>query len=240
MMIGMSDTAPTTSSLMGKLRSSFATTGTLAISSGDGSNSPVVPVAQPTVSQQSIPVQPALEAQSPLSTSSTPSTADKLTTLEQILHEVEQQVVVEQQAQINPVVTPTMSAPSKEAFVPATSQLVTEGATATNVVEMAASLQPVEYEPAPEIPPEVSEYLSHVENHAQGEPQEIVIAEAQQQVPLATTYPKQTVIVLPITPDVEQQGKKKGPFNSVRWLVEWSYKLMKMFSGKIIYREVEV
>jgi hypothetical protein len=46
------------------------------------------------------------------------------------------------------------------------------------------------------------------------------------------------VIVLPITPATEDAGERKNPKWSIRWLVEWSRKLMKAFSGKIIYREV--
>jgi len=47
------------------------------------------------------------------------------------------------------------------------------------------------------------------------------------------------VIILPITPEVEAVGAKKGPQWSVRWLVEWSRRLMKMFSGKILYADSE-
>lgn len=105
-------------------------------------------------------------------------------------------------------------------------------------VESGASIQYVENEPNPEISPEVSEYLQHAENHHKGDPQEVVIGEAQQDVPMATNMPKQSVVVLPITEEVDKKGGKKGPLHSIRWLVEWSRKLIKKFSGQIIYREV--
>jgi hypothetical protein len=97
----------------------------------------------------------------------------------------------------------------------------------------------VEFEVAPEKPeisPEVSSFLEHVENHQEQLPQEIVIADAQQMVmppkPIA-----QPVIVLPMTQEEEKAGEGKSVTWSVRWLVEWSRKIMKIFSGKVIYRE---
>jgi hypothetical protein len=108
----------------------------------------------------------------------------------------------------------------------------------TTAVEIGSMVQYVEQEPSPEISPEVSEYLQHVEDHANQQPQEVVVGEQQQQISFPTNYPKQAVVVLPITPEVEKQGAKKGTLESVRWLVEWSRKLIKMFSGTIIYREV--
>lgn len=108
----------------------------------------------------------------------------------------------------------------------------------TAAVEAGAAIQYVETEKNPEIPPEVAEYLKHAEDHANQEVQEIVVAD-EQQTPMASHYPKQSVIVLPITPETEKKARFKGPRQSVRWLVEWSRKLMKMFSGKIIYRQPE-
>lgn len=99
-------------------------------------------------------------------------------------------------------------------------------------------MQYVETEKNPELPVEVEGYLEHVQDHAQQHPKEIVLAD-QNSEPLATKYPKQSVVVLPITPDEEKEGARKGVQFSFRWLVEWSRRLMKMFSGSVVYRPVE-
>jgi hypothetical protein len=44
------------------------------------------------------------------------------------------------------------------------------------------------------------------------------------------------VVVLPITEEVEEAGKKKNPNFSIRWLVEWSQRIIKMFAGKVVYK----
>lgn len=96
--------------------------------------------------------------------------------------------------------------------------------------------QHVEQEVSPEISPEVEAYLQQVEQNQAQQPQEIVIADGSQ--PQMRPYqPPTPVVVLPITPEVEAAGAKKGAKFSVRWLVEWSRRIMKMFHGKVIYRE---
>lgn len=102
--------------------------------------------------------------------------------------------------------------------------------------ESATGLQMVEVEQAPEMPVEVEGFIQHVEDHQEQLPHEIVVADGslQLQSPALSLKP---VVVLPITPEVEEVGAKKGPSWSIRWLVEWSRKLMKMFNGAIIYRE---
>lgn len=67
-------------------------------------------------------------------------------------------------------------------------------------------------------------------------PPEVVIADGSQTQPAERNYPAQPVVVLPITPAEEKTGERKNPKFSVRWLVEWSRKLMKMFTGKVVYR----
>jgi hypothetical protein len=101
-----------------------------------------------------------------------------------------------------------------------------------------AGMQVLEHEPKPEISPEVSEYLKEVETHQELQPHEVVVANQVPQVLPPKMLPK-PVIVLPITPEIEDVGSKKGVMWSIRWLVEWSQKIMKMFSGKVIYKEVK-
>ncbi len=96
----------------------------------------------------------------------------------------------------------------------------------------------VEYEKVSEVPPEVEEFVQEVGRHEQL-PQEISISGDD----IALTTPKRpakkAVVVLPISPEVEDHGVKKNPQFSVRWLVEWAQKMMKMFSGEVIYRQEE-
>jgi hypothetical protein len=105
-------------------------------------------------------------------------------------------------------------------------------------VDYPGGVQSVEQLRNPEIPPEVESYLQKIENHQEQLPQEVVIAD-QSVVAPNNHYLAQPVVVLPITQAVEKAGQRKGPKFSVRWLVEWSWKMMKVFKGKIIYRQVE-
>lgn len=112
--------------------------------------------------------------------------------------------------------------------------------TDTTKTEMAGSSGPVEVEPIREMemPVEVESYLQKVDNNPDQLPQEIVIAD-DGQIIRSKSFSKQPVIVLPMTEEELEKGKKKSPHFSVRWLVEWSEKIMKMFNGKVIYRQVE-
>lgn len=108
----------------------------------------------------------------------------------------------------------------------------------SNQVEAGASLQYVEQEKNPEMPPEVEGFLQHVDSHVEQAPQEIVLSNVGD-TPLPTRVPKKSVIVLPITPEIEKLGGRKGPKYSVKWLVEWSRKIIKMFQGTVVYRPVQ-
>ncbi len=95
-----------------------------------------------------------------------------------------------------------------------------------------------EVEKSGEIPPEVSEYLTRVEDHADTLPQEIVV-EGDNMSVQPSQAPVMPVIVLPISPDDEIKAKGKNHTFSIAWLVEWSHKIIKMFLGKVIYRPAE-
>lgn len=96
-------------------------------------------------------------------------------------------------------------------------------------------LTTVEYEPQPEIPVEVEGFLERVADHTEALPQEIVIQgndiALNQQAP-----PTQSVIVVPITQETEDEAKGKNPSWSIAWLVEWSHRLIKKYVGKVVYR----
>lgn len=94
----------------------------------------------------------------------------------------------------------------------------------------------VEHEPQPEIPVEVESFLKRVDDSADKISQEIVLADSN----LSTQnqkHPTQPVIVVPITPEIEKQAKRKSPKFSIVWLVEWSRKIIKKFLGQVIYRD---
>lgn len=103
-------------------------------------------------------------------------------------------------------------------------------------VEAGATIQYVEHEPQPEIPPEVDGYIKRVQDHATQVPQEIVLADENQTLPDQKALPSTPVVVLPITEETEQKAKFKSPKFSIRWLVEWSHKIIKKFVGKVVYR----
>lgn len=105
-------------------------------------------------------------------------------------------------------------------------------------IEAAAGIQVVEQEKNPEMPVEVEGFLQHVDSNSQQAPEEIVLADLQNEV-LPTKVPKKSVIVLPITPEIEKAGARKSPKHSIKWLIEWSRKIMKMFEGTVVYRPVE-
>ena len=109
----------------------------------------------------------------------------------------------------------------------------------TQVIDAATGIGYVEQEKIPELPPEVEGFLKKVEAHAEQLPKEIVIADGTTDIKSSQQYPAQPVIVIPITSEIEKKGKRKNSKFSIRWLVEWSFKVMKMFSGKVVYREVE-
>jgi hypothetical protein len=103
-------------------------------------------------------------------------------------------------------------------------------------IDQAGGVQYVETEKSHELPPEVESFLQKVEDNIDQVPHEIVLTDQQtgQSLPRVLAQP---VVVLPITAKMEEEGKKKNTSHSLRWLVEWSWKLMKVFTGKVVYRQ---
>ncbi|MFH2022609.1 MAG: hypothetical protein ABIJ33_05050 [Patescibacteria group bacterium] len=103
-------------------------------------------------------------------------------------------------------------------------------------VDLGSSTQ-VELEKTPELPIEVEQYLTHVEDNANQLPQQIVVTG--DDIAIEPSHrPTSPVIVLPITPEDEKEARFKGPSWSIRWLVEWSHKIIKKFVGKVVYRRI--
>lgn len=104
------------------------------------------------------------------------------------------------------------------------------------VVDAMPGVQVVEHEVAPEIPVEVESFVERAETSGHL-PQEITIAGDQVSTTPIQKVSKQPVIVLPISEETEKKGARKGLKFSIRWLVEWSRKIMKMFVGRVVYKE---
>lgn len=104
--------------------------------------------------------------------------------------------------------------------------------------DISGGVQTVEQEKNPEIPVEVESFLSRVEDHHETAPTEVVIADGTAEVP-TTQYPSQPVIVLPLTEAESEEGLKKSPKFSLRWLAEFGQKIIRMFTGKVIYKQEE-
>lgn len=190
----------------------------------------------PTVDLGALPTQqtpePTPVTAVPEAVSSEQSSMDATGLLSQVASQVVEESVAEKVQQINPLnPTGVVSQGGKEAAGSVSLEQV--------AIDAARGAQQVEVEPTPEIPPEVESYLQKVEDNTNLAPPEIVIADGSQTSPVNHAYPAQPVVVLPITPEEEAQGAKKSPRFSIRWLVEWSRKIMKVFSGKVIYRMPE-
>lgn len=91
--------------------------------------------------------------------------------------------------------------------------------------------------PEPELSPEVSAYIQKVTHQR---PQVHTVQVHHDDIsldpPVDAAQP-QPVVVLPISSQDQVEGSKKSTQFSIRWLVEWSQKMMKVFVGKAVYRD---
>ena len=177
--------------------------------------------------------------------SSVNTTKDKLNVLDQVLNKIEQSVLDSSVAasagtiaqaipQATLEVTDTLN-PNQ--LVTSLKESVVSVSPDISPVESGAGLQQVEYEPSPELPVEVESYLQKVEEQQDQVLNEVVIADGTIAPSVAHPPIKKPVIVLPITAEEEKAGQKKPLYLSIRWLVEWSKKIMKMFVGEVIYKQ---
>lgn len=108
-----------------------------------------------------------------------------------------------------------------------------------NSQELPGGMWHAETEPSPEIPPELESYIQHAEearqHQAERQLQDITDLAAQEHI---TSSPK-SMKVLPITKEQEDAGQKKSTKFSLRWLVEFSEKIKKIFAGTVVYRQEE-
>ena len=178
------------------------------------------------------------------------SISEQLELLDQIISEVEAKKQASQVNSSSSILSPQSSGVVAQAMPQAMDQAVQTqtaqvASVRSGVKESAQGLQvfesipgaQVEYENSAEIAPEVAEFVKEVEAHDQL-PQEIAISGDSISLSQPVKTARKAVVVLPITPEIEAVGIKKSPKHSVRWLVEFAQKIMKMFTGEVVYREV--
>jgi hypothetical protein len=169
---------------------------------------PTAPIAEEVVPPQPTPISTQLPATEP-----------------SVLAQVAPQVI-QQNDQLNPPgATGSLSKEQSQVFT-----------VEHPAIDHPAGVVSVEQLRNPEIPVEVESYLQKVAGNQEQLPEQVVIADATAAQP-TNHYLAQPVIVLPITPEVEKKGAHRGTKFSIRWLVEWSWKVMKMFKGQVIYRQ---
>ncbi len=232
--------------LSSRLRSSFG--------SSMGGGAPIASAQTPTppIVATPVPTSPPVQTQQFSAVTDVISDGDKLGILSAVIDQLEaeqpstaqvQQSTVQPQGSVLDQALPGVVTANTDTLNPAApvgSSAAKERVAGSDqtAVEAAAGVQYVEQEPNPEIPVEVENFIQRVTDHAQTAPTEVVIADGTQEQP-AVAYPSRPVIVLPISQQIEDEGEKMSPKFSIRWLVEWSHKIIKMFAGKVIYRQAE-
>jgi len=98
--------------------------------------------------------------------------------------------------------------------------------------------QPAEYEAAQaELEPTIEKLQAEIEQNKMKAPEQIAVRQdnAQQTVPKTVAQP---VVILPLTEQKMQEGEKKSPDFSVRWLVAWAKRQVKKFKDiLVVYRD---
>ena len=166
----------------------------------------------------------------------TDDTTNRLDTFESVIDEI-QSFAPHGVVQVVDQATDTLN-PQQGSSRSAKERIETGTSLDTQSIDATGGMQTLEHEKNPEIPVEVESYLQRVEDHHETAPQEVVIADGTHEVS-TNNYPSKPVIVLPITESEEREGMRKSPKLSYRWLVEFSHKVIKMFTGKVIYRQEE-
>jgi hypothetical protein len=125
--------------------------------------------------------------------------------------------------------------PSAETLSPTTEALpIVE----TPVVPEQSGNQPAEYESAQaELEPTIEKLQAEIEQNKMKAPEQIAVRQdnAEQVLPKTVAQP---VVILPLTEQKMQEGEKKSPNFSVRWLVAWAKRQVKKFKDiLVVYRD---
>jgi hypothetical protein len=101
-----------------------------------------------------------------------------------------------------------------------------------------ASNQPAEYENSQvELEPTIEKLQAEVEQHKMKAPENVVVRQDTPQQPLPKTV-AQPIIILPLTEESMKKGKKKSPTESIRWLVAWANRQLRLFKNiLVVYRK---
>lgn len=165
----------------------------------------------------------------------------KLTLLNQVINQVQTTQPVQPSVidQVIPgVAAQAASTLNPQAGVRTGQERVDQKTPDSNIID-AVSSQPVEIEKTPELPVEVEGYLQHAQDHQDQLPQEIVVSG--DDITLQPSHrPTTPVVVLPINQADEKKARLKNTSWSIKWLIEWSHKIIKMFVGKVIYRQEDL
>lgn len=104
------------------------------------------------------------------------------------------------------------------------------------IQETGGTLQVAETEPpAAEVAPELESYLATVEDQQNTPAKQLEHLVPDTVVMGQPVLEQQLVRVLPLTSVQSAAAAKKSARFSVRWLYEWSQKLIKVFKGKVMY-----
>ncbi len=107
------------------------------------------------------------------------------------------------------------------------------------------SFQPAESTPQPENKDRetIQELETAIDNFVQKNSElkqnqvENVTVGPGQEPAAAQNYQQQPVVVLPLTEEKMKEGQKQPPTSSLRWLVTFTQKLMKLFTGRFRYKD---
>ena len=102
--------------------------------------------------------------------------------------------------------------------------------------ELIGEMRAVESEPSVEISPELESFLKQAEKPDQKQVEQ-QLKELAEQTAQETAASPQAMKVLPLTKEQSELGQKKSPKFSIRWLVEFSEKISKIFVGRAVYRQ---
>lgn len=213
----------TPSTLLGRVRGGFS--GNIQTSQAKSDQAFDKIVGQPIISNAQLSDQDYIQADV--------STAEKLKTLEEVLDEVEARRIA-----VSGMLAQAMPQAVTEVV---SSQQTQRGSTLKEAQELqifeSIPGTSIEYEAEVEISPEVEAFVQKVEKQDQL-PQEIAINANDINLSQPKRLAKKAVVVLPITLEIEETGEKKSSKYSIRWLVEFAKKIMKMFNGEVIYKDV--
>lgn len=87
-------------------------------------------------------------------------------------------------------------------------------------------------------PSEVKEYLTEVKKEDSIQ-LPVPVEDEYGQILMEQAAPSKPKIILPLDDQAIKQGMKQKVTNSIRWLVTWCIRLIKMFPGRVAYKKLK-